>query len=141
MNSKFAIFENWLTGHYYGDFVRRLFFAGALVMLIALPIYRDYIEFPSLISIFAATIIGIAAGFTSPRHKLVLILNIIISFSALIVFEYYAVDSYARPSFPGTLVWLDQILAIIFFLALYYSVKTLRGHVLTKQDEDEAINS
>jgi hypothetical protein len=127
--------RSWLGGHYYGDNVRRLFFVGAIIMLVALPSYHEFIAFPPMLSILAAVIVGIAAGFTSPKHKAVLMLDIVISLVAVIIFEYYAVDTYIKFSFSSLLLWINQALAIIFFLALYYSTKTLRGHVLSDQDE------
>ncbi len=115
------------TLHYYGDNVRKFFIVGAVIMLVTLPILRDLISIPLMVSLLTILIISIAAGLTNPRYLWVAFLNTVIAGGALLIFEYYAVDAYARYSLQNLLFLTNQILAINFLAALYYSVKTIRG--------------
>lgn len=116
------------ASHYYGDIVRRLFFAAGLIMLITLSTFKQLLPVPTLVSIFAILIVGFLAGLTNPLQKWVMVLNTGISLVGLITFEYHAVTGYDNLSDP--LFWVNQGLAFIFFFALYYSTKTMRGAML-----------
>ena len=115
------------NSHYYGDLVRKFLLAGAIIMLVTLPILREYISVPLTLSLLAILVIGIAAGLTSPKQLWAVLFNIIIAGGAVLVFEYFAVDAYARYGLQSLLFITDQVLALNFLVALYYGVKTARG--------------
>lgn len=117
------------TGHYYGDMVRRLFILASIVMLIMLPVLKDTISVPLLVSVLIVIVIAFFAGLTNPLQKSAAFFNMLISAGGLVFFEYQAVLSYV-PEKITYLFGTNQILALIFFFALYYSVKTLRGMML-----------
>lgn len=121
--------------HYYGDAVRRLFLIGALIMSISLPFISELIEGYVHFSLFIIILLGLVAGLISPKRKLVISFNLIISLAAVGVFEYYAVDVYSTSSINNFFFWINQILAVNFLLALYYSSKTFRGVILDKNNE------
>lgn len=116
--------------HYYGDEVRVYFIIGAVIMLVTLPVLRDLILVPPTVSLIAILIIAVAAGLTNPKHVWAAIINVAISGVALIMFENYAVNAYSQYGFKHLLFITDQILALNFLAALYFSVKTLRGMLL-----------
>lgn len=121
--------------HYYGDVIRRLFLVAGIIILITLPFFSALIPFPVVISAIGVLIIGFVAGMTSPRQSWVIILNLIVSIAGLILFEYYAVGAYyIQPHTQETnlFFWTNEILALLFFFTLYYSGKTLRGHILNR---------
>ena len=120
--------------HYYGDTVRRLFLIAGIIIIVTLPFFSVLVPFPVVISSFGVLLIGFVAGMTSPRQNWVTILNVLVSIAGLILFEYYAVAAYYMPQTQQTAMffWTNELLAVIFFFALYYSGKTLRGHVLNK---------
>lgn len=112
-------------GHYYGDIVRRLFIVAALVMLASLPFLQSFVPLPTFFAILAILIIVLAAGFLAPTQKWMMLTDMIISGAAVLVFEDYAVQAYLR---NGTAFFVaNQALAIIFFIAFYFAVKTVRG--------------
>ncbi|OGF51742.1 hypothetical protein A3H04_02135 [Candidatus Giovannonibacteria bacterium RIFCSPLOWO2_12_FULL_43_11c] len=120
--------------HYYGDIVRKLFVSGDAIMILTYPFFMDRIFFSTSISIFVIVSVGVIAGFLNPRQKWANILTFIISVVALSVFEYHAVTALSgenKNSFD-LFFWINQILAIIFFFALYYSAKTIRGFYTNK---------
>lgn len=119
--------------HYYGDVVRTLFLAAAVIMLLTLPFLDPRLPVPVSLSILAILIIGIIAGVTNPVKKSTAIVNTGISAIALTVFEYYAVKTYLAASFSNLMFFVNQILALIFLFAIYYSTKTLRAMLLEKK--------
>lgn len=115
--------------HYYGDIVRKLLVAGDAIMILTYPFFMDRIFFSTSISIVAIVSVGVIAGFLNPRQKWASILTFVISAAALTVFEYHAVTVLSGENKNGfdLFFWINQILAIIFLFALYYSAKTIRG--------------
>ncbi len=119
--------------HYYGDTVRKLFLVAGIIMLVTLPFFSKSLPQPLFISLLAIVVITTFAGFTSPRSFFIVILNALVSLIALLFFEYYAVIS-ASGGIDEPLFLINQILALISFFALYYSLKTVRGVFLIKKE-------
>ncbi len=113
--------------HYYGDVVRGLFVLGAILMLLTLPIFSAATPFPAPVSLAIIAVLGLAAGFTSPEHKWTASLNLAIALSGVLGFGYHAVRSYALRTPADLFFWINQVLALVFLIALYYSAKTARG--------------
>ncbi|MBI1833548.1 MAG: hypothetical protein HYR90_01855 [Candidatus Andersenbacteria bacterium] len=126
--------------HYYGDTVRRLFVAAGIVILVALPFFNDVLPVPTFISLLALLVVNIVAGLTNPMQRWIMFFDVIVSILALLSFEYHAISRYN--DIPLALFATDQLLTIIFFFALYYSVKSLRGlmvsDLMIKQRKREA---
>ena len=120
-----------LPVHYHGTIVRRLFLIAGIAMMATLPFFSELIFLPSFISVLGIVIIAFLAGLESPEKRWVLVLNTAIASLACALFEYQAVHFYVTSTTDTTLdrwfFWVNQGLAIIFFLALYYSSKTLRA--------------
>ena len=112
--------------HYYGDTVRRLFVLAALVMVITLPFFTDKIPEPLPVALIAILITGAAAGLTSPRESWTAVTNVLIAVGGVLVFEWHAVQWYSRYQLANNYFWTNQLLAVIFLLALYFSFKTAR---------------
>ena len=116
--------------HYHGDIVRRLFIFGGIIMLAALPLFTRFLPTTPAVSLLFILLVGLLASFTSPLQKFVIVLNTLIAIGATAVFEYYAVLAFRSAQgdwYLRLLFATNQLLAIIFFLALYYSGKTWRG--------------
>ncbi len=122
--------EDHYKSHYYGDIVRRCFLFAAIVMLVTIPFFQYIIGFPTNVSIIGILVVSAAAGFTNPRHKQTAFLNAVISAIGLVIFEHYALDAYQKYAFDNMLFLVNQVLAVDFLIALYYSVKTTRGMLM-----------
>lgn len=117
--------------HYYGDVVRRLFITSGIIMLLGIPLFADNIPRPLSISILVAIVFALTAGLASPRNLWVAFLHLIVSAAAVAVFEYYTIATYIAVSSYGDLFLItSQVLAVIFFFALYYGAKTVRGMMI-----------
>jgi hypothetical protein len=128
-NFKMDLEEYRETPHYYGDIVRVLFLTAGLVMLVSLPFYHNLTQLPLIISIMIILGMGLLAGLTNPKVIYVIVFDVAISLCALFITEYFAVV-YFHEQILYSLI--NQGLAILFFISLYYSSKTLRGFFIRK---------
>ena len=137
MNDIWESFKNekLLTRHYYGDAVRFLFMLAAIIMLITLPFLSGKLPVSVYVAILVILVIGILAGITNPLQKWISVLNAVISIGALSVFEYYSVKAFII--YQGTTLYFitNQVLAFVFLIALYYSIKTLRALYLKEKPQ------
>ena len=120
--------------HYYGDAIRIIFIVAGVVMLVMLPFFSSLIQAPVILSIVAILALAIFGGFLNPKQLWIIIVNTIISIGAFAVFEYYAVSAYITPTSQLQLTvkffWVNQILALLFFISVYLSIKSLRGRIV-----------
>ncbi|MBI5044887.1 MAG: hypothetical protein HZC02_03105 [Candidatus Levybacteria bacterium] len=115
--------------HYYGDTIRKLFFAAAFIMLFFLPFFTGYIPVSIRASLLIVLALSIFSGLTSPRVFFVSVIDVVISVFGVFLFGYYAVDAYMQYSVSSMFFWVNQILSIIFLVSLYFSIKTFRGFI------------
>jgi hypothetical protein len=113
--------------HYYGDSVRKLFVAGALIMAAMLPFFSARVHEPVTLSIIGILVLSVAAGLTSPKQPLTALLDMLIALAAVVIFERYAVGLYSEGEGTSLFFLINQTLAVIFLSALYFATKTLRG--------------
>ena len=120
--------ENFVFLHYYGDQVRRLYFLAAAVMLIGLPFVGQSVAIPIFISVISILVLDFLAGLTNPKQLWVHWANTLVSAAALIIFETAAIGSLA--SYKSFIFIINQFLAVLFLVAVYYNTKTLRAMLL-----------
>jgi hypothetical protein len=108
----------------YGDTVRKLFLMGAIVMIITYPSFSSVVPETTTSMIGAIVLLSILAGLTDWRGYWTAILDVLVSISAVAVFEDHAVV-FAKTSM-GWIFLTDQFLVIIFIIAVYFSVRALR---------------
>ena len=111
--------------HYYGDTVRKLFLAGAIVMILTYPFFSPFVPQSPAFMIIAIVLLAVMAGTTSPKQHWMAAVDIAVSLFAVVFFENHAITFVRTP-----LTWIfltDQLLVLIFIIALYLSVKTCRS--------------
>ena len=113
--------------HYYGDVSRKLFLAGGILMIVFAPVYPDLLPVNNLFVVTGAVLLSIFAGVTNPKQFWVNVLDVIIATLSFLIFEAAIFQAY------GTLEWFSleflvrQSIPVVFFFALYFSSKTVRG--------------
>lgn len=114
--------------HYYGTIERRLFMAGAIIMLVAALFHHDSLPVSGFVSLLGVVFFVIVAGLVSPRQRFSSVLNTVVAASAVVLFGYQAIvlRNVASAAYEEPLFWINTILALTFFFALYYSMKTMR---------------
>ncbi|MDD5068641.1 MAG: hypothetical protein PHS53_02205 [Candidatus Pacebacteria bacterium] len=123
--------------HYYGDIVRQALFAIGIIMIIGMPIFSDKISFSGFFIILGILGVNLFAGLTNPKQAVSIWGDFIISFLGLVFFELIAFFYYAAyHSVLDLYFWFNQVISILFFVSLYFSVKTLRGMLTGSIEED-----
>ena len=128
--------EKQISYHYHGDRIRILFVLTGLMMVSTLPVFNELVSVPITVSIISIVALAVLGGFLNPAQKWIIYVDTIVAVLAFIAFEYYAVYTYMNLSLDVPLhfyfYWINQIMAVFFFLAIYLSVKTVRGRILAK---------
>jgi uncharacterized membrane protein YhhN len=118
------------TSHYHGDRIRVLFLVSGIVMLVGLPVFQQKIPFPVSLSVIAVVLLAFLAGLTNPKQVWFSFLDTAASLIGFLVFEYYAITN--SSNLLDNFFLINQLLALFFFVAFYFSVKTLRGFYLKR---------
>lgn len=124
-----------LVPHYYGDIVRKLFLAAGVIILLALPFIDSLLPLPATILLLVVLATSVVAGLTNPKQLWVMVLDIAVALIGIIAFEGHAITRS-----DGDPVWVfvvDQVLALLFFFALYFSIKSLRGRMVPDERSGE----
>ncbi len=108
--------------HYHGDAIQALFMTNGLIMLIGLPFFSAYLQFTLFAAILGILLVGIFAGLTNHRNRVVMFLNIIVSLIGLFAFELSAIQSRDLQMY----FLFNQVIAVIFFITTYLSIKSFR---------------
>lgn len=110
--------------HYYGDIVRALFVSAAVLILLSQVMGSAFLT-PAA-SLMAAIVLVIAAGLANPVQATIQWVNSAIAAVGLMVSGNLVLSRYeAGELFTDGIIVL--LISIIFLVALYYSVRTLRG--------------
>lgn len=115
--------------HYHGDIIRGLFIAATAIMIVSLPFFYKIISMPLPVSLLAIVILATAAGLTTYNQKWTLYIDCLIAIVGFCVFELNAVRMYVDNG-KIMLALINQVLALIFLIALYYSVRSLRWSII-----------
>lgn len=127
--------------HYYGDAVRRIFVAIAILIGISIPfILTPFAESAGLLPpLYAGGLIVlliVLAGLTNPRSSEVLVANAIVSGVGVFLTETAAFALYSVGAYTPFVA--IEVIAVLFLIALYLSVKNVRSmmlHTIGKQDK------
>ncbi|HZS42788.1 MAG TPA: hypothetical protein VFA52_01075 [Candidatus Paceibacterota bacterium] len=110
--------------YYYAEPIRVLFFIAAIIMLICFPLFSNVISLNIIFVLFGIMLI-ILAGFTNRKWKTVFYINAILSLFIIAVLEVISLN--LKFSDHPFLVLLNQILALLFVISLYFCLRTIRG--------------
>lgn len=123
--------------HYHGDTVRIFFLIGGVIILATLPFFKNLLQIGTGFLPVFVVLLALGGAIVNPFQRWIVIIDLIISASAVILFEYAAVIGFGEDLFFLSIV--RQVLAIIFLYALYYSGRTLRAmfmHQIGKKNGD-----
>jgi hypothetical protein len=121
--------------HYHGDAVRGLFVLGAVVLIVAQSTGAE-LPLSTAGVVIGAAILVIAAGISNPVQKWIHWVNAILSVIGTILFGTAVIEKYRAgvSAFTGSFIFLEA-LSLISLIALYLSVKTIRGFELRSANE------
>ena len=111
---------------YFGDTIRYLFISIGTIMLLTLPYANRNVPFNFILSVAGTVTVGICAGMTNARWRWSLLLDSIVGTCGLVFFESYAVAIYKSEHSSFFMLLLIQLLSLLFFFAMYFSIQTFR---------------
>lgn len=121
--------------HYYGDHIRFLLLAAAVVAFVALPIWGNLLPFGLFVQIAGGLILVLLAGLTNPHSKTIMVLNVLATGIGALLVEATAITYHAIDSLQLLLV--REVEVILLVLAFYFAVKTARSMFQHKVGETE----
>ncbi|MEK7177072.1 MAG: hypothetical protein AAB719_02170 [Patescibacteria group bacterium] len=114
-------------GHYYGDHVRSLLVAAAVLMTVTTPFFIDLIHKPIFFAILAMLVLVILSGLINPKQRGLVAVTTITSAVSFLVFEYYAITSFKEFGLKNLFFWVNETIALLCLLATYFGTKSVRG--------------
>ena len=123
--------------HYYGDTARMLMLAGAGFALLVIPFSSGFLHDAFMFDIIIGLAIVASAALTNPHSKLLAVSDALLSGFAVVLFEMDAFQNYQAGELL-TFVFYEGI-AILFILAFYFSLKTVRAFTLHQVGKRDSI--
>jgi len=116
--------------HYHGDSVRVLFFISAIVLIVAQSTGAE-LPLSTFPTVVLAVVLVVVAGVTNPAQSGIHWLNALIAIAGTLLFGTSAIDHYRAGSsiFDSSFAYIEA-LALLFLVALYFTVRTIRGFYL-----------
>jgi hypothetical protein len=115
---------------YHAKATQSVFLAAGALMVGTFPHLFKYFNLSGLLFLFVVVAVAVLAGFTSSRNGLVLKLNVLVAIFGFVISMYRAINIFfAGVEEPITVFsfWTYQILSLIFFFAIYFSVRAARS--------------
>jgi hypothetical protein len=115
--------------HYHGDIVRALFFAGAIILIVAQSTGAD-LRLSTVGAVFLAIALVVVAGVTNPNKSGIHWLNACIAVIGTIFFGTAAIEHYRADTnisiFDPSFAYIEA-LTLLSLVALYFTTRTIRG--------------
>jgi len=113
--------------HYHGDRVRALFFAGAVVLIVAQSTGAE-LPLSTTGAVVGAILLVVTAGITNPAQGWIHWLNALIALYGAFLFGTTAVGHYRAgiSVFDPSFAYIEA-LALLSLVALYFTTRTIRG--------------
>ncbi|HRH93915.1 MAG TPA: hypothetical protein PKV72_05290 [Candidatus Peribacteria bacterium] len=122
------------VSHYHGDIVRKLFLTAGALMLATTPFFQSRLPVSAYAGMCVVLVLDVAAAMMNPLMKRLAYFESAVALIGCATFEFYAIRDF---DVSDGLFWTNQALALLFFFALYYAVKTARGAALRQQVDEE----
>lgn len=113
--------------HYHGDAVRALFFAGAIILIVAQSTGAD-LRLSTGGAITLAVLLVVTAGITNPAKGWIHWLDAALAVLGTFFFGSTAVEHYRAgvSVFDASFAYIEA-LALLSLVALYFTTRTIRG--------------
>ncbi|QQG37557.1 MAG: hypothetical protein HYS26_02915 [Candidatus Kaiserbacteria bacterium] len=122
--------------HYHGDLVRQVFMIASAAMLLGLPFYGDSLRLELPFVLVGGLVLIALAALTNPHAGTVMYASAIASGVGLAIYQTWALFSYDESTWTQFL--LREVVALLFLVAFYFSMKTVRAlifHQIGKHEE------
>ncbi len=121
--------------HYHGDAVRALFVLAALTLIVAQSTGAQ-LPLSTAGAVVGAVVLVVAAGVTNPTQRWIHWTNAFLAALGTLLFGTTVIEKYQAGvnTVSASFIFLEA-LALISLIALYFTVRTLRGIVLRPVNE------
>lgn len=119
-----------VQGGYYLKATQSIFLVAGILMVFTFPYFLKYFNFSGMALMFIMVALAVLAGFTGGGNKLVLKFNVLVSIAGFTLAAYRGVVIFFRGVEEPLAIfsfWTHQILALVFFLAIYFAVRAVRS--------------
>jgi hypothetical protein len=104
--------------------VKFSFIAAGILLLILIPIDKDFQLFYIVFGVIIVLVLTLLAAFTEFNDRLVIVADGLVSMVLFVIFEYFAIAAYTiSGNYADPIFLLRQFIAVIFLEALYTSVR------------------
>ncbi len=110
--------------HYYGDAVRLLFLAVAVMVGVAIP-FSGELRMGALIGAPSIVVLLVLAGLTNPHGKIVLVMNAIVAGAGVVFTQLIALAAYGAGGYP--FFAFIECMSVLLMVSLYLSIKNVRA--------------
>lgn len=125
------------VSHYYGDVVRQLFITTAALVVLGAPFYADTLSAEIPFEIVGAIVLVALAALANPHSRPLFFANAIAAGVGLLIYETWALTQYDASSWVQFV--LREVIAVMFLVAFYFSVKTLRAFIFHQIGKHEGV--
>ncbi len=115
---------------YYLKATQSIFLVAGIVMVFTFPYFLKYFNFGGMALMFIMVLLAVLAGFTGSGNKLVLKFNTLVAIAGFVLAAYRGVVIFFRGVEEPLAIfsfWTHQILALVFFLAIYFAARAMRS--------------
>ncbi|KND51921.1 MAG: hypothetical protein ABA06_01525 [Parcubacteria bacterium C7867-001] len=114
--------------HYYGDIVRVLMVAAAILVFL-MEFVPPGLPYATPIIILSIVALVVAAGVTNPAQLWIHWVNVVLALIGVVAFGSLALDRYHATGASFGLI-LATGTSVLFLILLYFATRTLRGLML-----------
>lgn len=125
------------VAHYYGDQMRQLFMSAAALMIIGSPFYTDSLRLELPFIIVGALALVALAALANPHNKTIFYVAAAFSGASVVIYGMWALNNYETDTFLQFILRLA--IALVFLIAFYFNMKTLRAFMLGKVGKHEEV--
>ncbi|MEZ4211134.1 MAG: hypothetical protein R3B39_02505 [Candidatus Paceibacterota bacterium] len=115
---------------YYLKATQSIFLVAGILMVFTFPYFLKYFNFSGMAIIFTMVLLAVLAGFTGGGNKLILKFNTLVAIVGFVMSAYRGVVIFFRGVEEPLAIfsfWTHQILALVFFIAIYFAVRAMRS--------------
>lgn len=116
-------------GDYYTKATQSIFIVAGILMLVTFPYFFKQFEFSTFAILAVIVLLAIGAGIAGSGSFLIRKLNIAIAIAACVIASYKAVTLFfygVEEPLAIFSFWVLQILSLLFFFAIYFSIRASR---------------
>lgn len=116
--------------NYYSKATQSIFMVAGILMVFTFPYFIKYFKTEGLALMFAMVLLAVLAGMSSSKNSLFMKFNSLVAILGFVLSAYRGVVIFFRGVEEPLAIfsfWTHQLLALLFFFAIYFSVRALRS--------------